>query len=70
MSNKRATVAPEQVPFEGLQLQTVSEIDIQAVDASVWVFMRRKDGSIVRVWISHPTRDGVPLKVTVEVEDV
>lgn len=69
MANKRATVEP-QVPFDGLQLRGIEEIDIQAVDAAVWVFMKRKDGGVVRVWISHPSRDGVPLKVSVEVEDV
>ena len=70
MAKKHATVDPEPVPFDGLQLKQVSDLDIQAVGAAVWVFMKRKDGSIVRVWISHPSRDDIPLKVTVEVEDV
>ena len=60
---------PEPVAFEGLQLKQVSELDLQAVGASVWLFMKRRDGSIVRVWISHPDRDQVPLKVVVEVEN-
>jgi hypothetical protein len=67
---KKTVADPEPVPFDGLQLKAVSEVDIQAVNAAVWIAMRRKDGSIVRVWISHPSRDEVPLKVTVEVEDV
>jgi hypothetical protein len=70
MAKKHAIVEPEPVPFDGLQLKQVSDLDIQAVGASVWVFMKRKDGGIVRVWISHPSRDQVPLKVQVEVEDV
>ncbi len=70
MPKKSATVEEQQVPFDGLQLKSVSELDMQAVGAAVWIACRRKDGSIVRVWISHPSRDEVPLKVTVEVEDV
>ena len=60
---------PEPVPFEGLQLKAIAEVDIQAVRNAVWLFMKRKDGGIVRVWISHPSRDDVPLMVRVEVED-
>lgn len=68
MANKKA-IADEPVPFDGIQLKTVTEVDIQSVRNAVWLFMKRKDGGIVRVWISHPSRDDVPLTVSVEVED-
>ena len=55
--------------FEGLQLKDVAEIDLQVVGLSVWLFMKRRDNSIVRVWISQQDRSDKPLRVTVEVED-
>jgi hypothetical protein len=63
----KQTPAAEPVPFQGLQLKHIEEIDLQQVNGAVWLFMKRRDGTIVRIWISHPDR--VPLKVTVEVED-
>lgn len=59
----------EEVPFQGLQLHAV-EVEIAPMGASVWCFMKRADGSIVRCWISHPSNDGVPLRVWVETEEL
>jgi len=74
-SAKAVNMAKKRIPdpapriFEGLILQDVAEVDIQVVGPSVWCFMRRKDGSIVRVWINNPdaTVTG-PLRVVVEGE--
>jgi hypothetical protein len=71
MENSRSrkhSAVEEPVPFQGLQLKQIAEIDMQSVGNGIWLFMKRKDGSIVRVWITDPRRDQ-PLHVTIEVED-
>ena len=68
--NAMKYAAEPAVLFSGLVLKDIAEIEIQPVHGSVWAFMRRRDGSIVRVWVSRPDaeRSLEPLKVTVEAE--
>jgi hypothetical protein len=42
--------------FAGLELQAVQEVEIQQVGPCVWVFLKRQDGSLLRVWIGPPAR--------------
>ena len=60
----------EQVPLNGLELRDIAELDIEAVGGCVWVHLRRRDGTIVRIWISRPDveRSSLPLKISVEAE--
>jgi hypothetical protein len=68
MAKKNAT--EPQREFEGLNIRDVEEVELQIVNTSVWVFMKRFNGSIVRVWIRNPDRTtDVPPQVTVEVAD-
>lgn len=66
---KKSEYSVEEIPFSGLELHAIDEFNLEPVGASLWLAMRRRDGSIVRVWISHPVERTTPLKVTVEVED-
>lgn len=60
--DKKSTLVVEQIPFRGLSLLKVAEVDIELVDSgrTVMVFMRRINSDpdvpdqIVRVWISSP----------------
>lgn len=70
MAKSKNAAVQEQVPFDGLSVTNVAEVDIQQVNGSVWVFIRRTNQSIVRVWIGNPDRTvETPLRVTVEAED-